>query len=207
MYDAVAIAVKRPSVGMRRLRVLAAGRVGTVHRVGGKQRRFAGHDQVVDRRQCLRLTMVRLPPRLAREAVSEPFHRTSNSQAASSDWGITSTPPMTGMKFVSPLQRGTMCQCRWPGTPAPATWPRFKPTLKPCSIHRAFDNSHDRGNHCRYLGLRLDRQLVESSQMCLQAQRVRGHCCTGNGSESPWRAGRETRPGSPGRLCRPQTGT
>jgi len=28
------------------------------------------------------------------------------------------------MKFVSPFHRGTICQCRWPGRPAPATWPR-----------------------------------------------------------------------------------
>ena len=44
---------------------------------------------------------------------------------------ITLASPTTGMKLVSPFQRGTMCQCRWPGTPAPATRPRFSPTLKP----------------------------------------------------------------------------
>ena len=42
------------------------------------------------------------------------------------------SPPTTGMKFVSPPQRGTTCQCRCPGIPAPATRPRFSPTLNPC---------------------------------------------------------------------------
>ena len=36
----------------------------------------------------------------------------------------------TGMKFVSPDQRGTMCSCRWPAIDPPATCPRFQPTLK-----------------------------------------------------------------------------
>src|SRR6476619_623244 len=36
------------------------------------------------------------------------------------------------MKFVSPPHRGTTCQCRCSGMPAPATWPRFSPMLNPC---------------------------------------------------------------------------
>ncbi len=35
------------------------------------------------------------------------------------------------MKFVSPSHRGTTCQWRWSGMPAPATRPRFMPTLNP----------------------------------------------------------------------------
>ena len=42
-----------------------------------------------------------------------------------------------GMKLVSPDQRGTMCQCRWPGKPAPATRPRFRPMLKPSGFIRS----------------------------------------------------------------------
>ena len=39
--------------------------------------------------------------------------------------------PTTGMKFVSPPQRGTTCWCRWAAMPAPATEPWFIPMLKP----------------------------------------------------------------------------
>ena len=34
--------------------------------------------------------------------------------------GITRTSPSTGMKFVSPTQRGTTWRCRWSTIPAPA---------------------------------------------------------------------------------------
>ena len=36
----------------------------------------------------------------------------SRSQVRSSCSTITRVPPTTGMKFVSPIQRGTACQCR-----------------------------------------------------------------------------------------------
>ena len=36
------------------------------------------------------------------------------------------------MKFVSPSQRGTTCQWRCPGSPAPAAFPWFRPILYPC---------------------------------------------------------------------------
>ena len=39
----------------------------------------------------------------------------------------------TGMKLVSPPQRGTMCWCRCAAIPAPAMAPRLMPTLKPCA--------------------------------------------------------------------------
>jgi hypothetical protein len=45
--------------------------------------------------------------------------------------GSTLTSARTGMKLVSPLQRGTMCWCRWAAIEPPATAPRFQPTLKP----------------------------------------------------------------------------
>ena len=35
----------------------------------------------------------------------------------------------TDMKFASPVQRGTRCQCKWPGKPAPADLPRLRPML------------------------------------------------------------------------------
>ena len=45
--------------------------------------------------------------------------------------GSTLTSASTGMKFVSPPQRGTTCSCRWPEIDPPATAPRFQPTLNP----------------------------------------------------------------------------
>ena len=43
--------------------------------------------------------------------------------------GSTFTSASTGMKFVSPPQRGTTCMWTWSTTPAPALRPRFQPTL------------------------------------------------------------------------------
>ena len=43
--------------------------------------------------------------------------------------GSTFTSARTGMKFVSPAQRGTTCRWTWSTTPAPATRPRFQPAL------------------------------------------------------------------------------
>ena len=46
--------------------------------------------------------------------------------------GMTLTSESTGMKFVSPAQRGTTCSWTWSTTPAPAMRPRFQPRLNPC---------------------------------------------------------------------------
>ena len=43
----------------------------------------------------------------------------------------------TGMKFVSPFQRGTTWRWPWSTIPAPATRPRFQPTLKPSGAKTA----------------------------------------------------------------------
>jgi len=43
--------------------------------------------------------------------------------------GSTFTSASTGMKLVSPAQRGTTCSCTWSMTPAPAIRPRFQPRL------------------------------------------------------------------------------
>src|SRR5262249_49518901 len=48
--------------------------------------------------------------------------------------GSTRVSATTVMKFVSPLQRGTMWMCRWSRTPAPAARPRLMPTLTPCGV-------------------------------------------------------------------------
>ena len=49
--------------------------------------------------------------------------------------GSTCVPANTGMKLVSPFQRGTMCTCKWPRMPAPATRPRLMPMLKTVGPH------------------------------------------------------------------------
>jgi hypothetical protein len=43
--------------------------------------------------------------------------------------GSTFTSASTGMKFVSPAQRGTTWRCTWSTMPAPAIRPRFQPRL------------------------------------------------------------------------------
>ena len=45
--------------------------------------------------------------------------------------GSTFRSARTGMKFVSPAQRGTRCRCTWSVIPAPAIRPRFQPRLYP----------------------------------------------------------------------------
>ncbi|MFM8704233.1 MAG: hypothetical protein ACKOHG_10300 [Planctomycetia bacterium] len=73
---------------------------------------------------------------------------TSCSQSASSACGKTRTPAVVGMKFTSPCQRGTMCQWRWPGSPAPATDPRFNPMLNPCACIDDSMMPHQRVSPC-----------------------------------------------------------
>ena len=47
---------------------------------------------------------------------------------------MTRVPPTVVMKFVSPIQRGTMCRWMWSATPAPAALPRFIPRLMPSGV-------------------------------------------------------------------------
>ena len=72
---------------------------------------------------------------------------------------------MAGMKFVSPIQRGTMCQWRWPGTPAPAARPRFNPMLNPCGLHHLLQHAHHAGDRLRQLQLQLVAQLVQPGKV------------------------------------------
>src|SRR5439155_27151487 len=53
----------------------------------------------------------------------------SLSRVSSRCSGITFTSASTGMKFVSPLQRGTPCAWRWAVIVPPVTGPRVQPTL------------------------------------------------------------------------------
>ena len=61
----------------------------------------------------------------------------SVARVASSASGRTFTSASTGMKFVSPAQRGTTCRWTWPTTPAPAIRPRFQPRLNPAAASSA----------------------------------------------------------------------
>ncbi len=72
--------------------------------------------------------------RLARDRPPQVFvgHAArSRSRDSSRCSGSTFTSASTGMKFVSPDQRGTTCRCTWSAMPAPAARPRFQPRLKP----------------------------------------------------------------------------
>ena len=120
--DPVPIALVGAAEGMGLLVVNAPPGVGRVHRPGGEDHRLP-----------------RRPvggPRAGGRSRSIGHGRWGSSprswcQRASSDWGSTLTPATEGMKFTSPGQRGTTCQWRCPGTPAPATAPTFSPMLKP----------------------------------------------------------------------------
>ena len=55
----------------------------------------------------------------------------SRRYVSASSSGSTRVCPTTGMKFVSPLHRGTTCQCRCPGMPAPAIAPEVQSHVEP----------------------------------------------------------------------------
>lgn len=69
------------------------------------------------------------PTRRDGQASQRRSRSVSRSYSASRDCTMTLASPRIGMKLVSPCQRGTMCQCRWPGNPAPAASPRLTPML------------------------------------------------------------------------------
>jgi hypothetical protein len=85
-----------------------------------------------DRRQPLRLGHDDLE-RVARARPSQVVGQAarSRSRVSSRYSGSTFTSASTGMKFVSPDQRGTTCRWTWSAMPAPAARPRFQPRLKP----------------------------------------------------------------------------
>lgn len=57
------------------------------------------------------------------------------SQSSSNDDDKQRVSLMTGIKLLSPSQRGTTWQCKCFGMPAPAAEPMLKPTLKPCGCN------------------------------------------------------------------------
>ena len=131
MHDAVAVALKRTAIRMVGLRMLAPALIGAVHGVGGQQNRLARVDidasgtatndsrSGIDFNQCVR------PSAEIRRGFSQHFPQRVERLRNHAN------PGQAGMKLVSPCQRGTRCQCKWPGRPAPATRPKFNPMLKP----------------------------------------------------------------------------
>ncbi len=65
----------------------------------------------------------RRPSRRSRRQPTSAQACTSSSRVSASRLGSTRVCPTTGMKFVSPPQRGTTCWCRWAAMPAPAIEP------------------------------------------------------------------------------------
>ena len=64
------------------------------------------------------------------------------------------------MKFVSPLQRGTICQCKCPGSPAP-TAPQVQPDVKAFGVQRLGQQGDEPGNRGHRLGVLVGREFVE----------------------------------------------
>ena len=90
----------------------------------------------VVRLEDLRVERHRVDPMAGRAlpAVSvRPCCAESRARLSSAS-GITFTSASTGMKLVSPAQRGTTWRWTWSRTPAPAIRPRFQPRLKPCGL-------------------------------------------------------------------------
>src|SRR5215471_88725 len=55
----------------------------------------------------------------------------SRLYVVASSSGCTRVSPVTVMKFESPYQRGSICRCKCPNTPATAARPRFIPRFTP----------------------------------------------------------------------------
>lgn len=71
---------------------------------------------------------------LLRRTTARPSHTPASiARVSPSSCGSTLVCPTTGMKLVSPPQRGTTCWWRCAAIPAPASAPWFIPMLKPCA--------------------------------------------------------------------------
>ena len=89
--------------------------------------------------------------------------------------GSTRVSPTTGMKFVSPPHRGTTCQWRCSGMPAPATRPRFSPTLNPWGSDGRAERPHATLQQRRDARVLLDGELLELAHVAhRQHQQVAG---------------------------------
>ena len=99
VHNAVTVALVGAAKRVRFLVMYPAGGVDGVHRPGGEQELFPG-------------LPVGLAPAGGGHGCGSAATVVSCSQSASSDCGSTRTPATVGIKFTSPLHRGTMCQWR-----------------------------------------------------------------------------------------------
>ena len=95
MHNSVAVALIGAAEGVGEFVVHPAERGFGMHRPGGEGEGFAGFP-------------VGVP---GGDGVGG-IHGRSCSHRLSKAWGNTRTPATDGMKFTSPVQRGTICQCR-----------------------------------------------------------------------------------------------
>ena len=65
------------------------------------------------------------------------------------------------MKLVSPLQRGTMCQCRWPGQPGAGGAPQVQPDIKSFASRNVSSRAGAEADRLQQFELLFGRQLVE----------------------------------------------
>ena len=99
VHNAVTVALVGAAKRVRFLVMYPAGGVDGVHRPGGEHQLLAG-------------SPIGLTPVGGGHGMASAAALVNCSQSASSDCGSTRTPATVGIKFTSPLHRGTMCQWR-----------------------------------------------------------------------------------------------
>ena len=107
--------------------------------------------------------------------------------------GCTFTSASTGMKFVSPDQRGTTWRWTWSAMPAPATRPRFQPRLKPSGPVDAVERVDAGDREAVELERLLVRELRRASPTCRAARPAGAPRSTGTCSGSRSRSRRGAR--------------
>ena len=114
---------------------------------------------------------------------SRPVHServaVSNSHSASSDCGITRVPASTDMKLLSPDQRGTMCQCKWPGQARPGDAAQIQPDVEPLGLQPLAEHARQPREPLHAFQMLV---AASSRRACRRAAAARpsgGRCCTG----------------------------
>ena len=115
------------------------------------------------------------PIRLAHDANLGASRRAVSASSS----GSTRVSPTTGMKLVSPFQRGTTCQCRWSGMPAPATRAQVQPHVEPVrvrSVAQRADRSLEQRLHLHVL---IGGEILEVARVPAGARSAGARGCTG----------------------------
>ena len=110
-------------------------------------------------------------------------HRAA-SHSASSACGITRAPARVAMKLVSPFQRGTMCQCKWPGKPGAGRAAQIQADVERLGLQLALQQADAAGE--RPLAIEMLRvfQLVEPALVQQAERSANGRCCRDSDSAS-----------------------